>query len=150
MNEFKKGDRVTHKYGSIMGEATVVFLPNEVGYEDSNAYGIRYDGWHYGKRYTKSPDGLDFHTAIAESLAPVEVEEKMFTTTTIATRHEWANQDRVVSVTSGRGGVSLSVWPNPHLVGDVTGTTGLTPEQAEQLALDLLARVEEIRKGEGW
>lgn len=71
----------------------------------------------------------------------------MFTTTTLATREHWINEDRMVSLTSGRGGLSLTVAPNPSLYGDMSGTTGLTPEQAEQLGNDLLERVAEIRAG---
>ena len=74
-------------------------------------------------------------------------EPKMFTTTTINTREEWINQDRVVSITSGRGGLTLNVKPNPASIFESSGRTGLTVEQAEQLANDLLERVAEIRAG---
>lgn len=77
----------------------------------------------------------------------VKREPKMFTTTTLATREEWINQDRIVSITSGRGGLTLNVKPNPGSIFESSGRTGLTPDQAEELANDLLERVAEIRAG---
>lgn len=76
------------------------------------------------------------------------VPSKMHTTTTISTILSWHDQERIVSVTSGSAALSLSVLENPHKVGDMRGSTSLTPEQAEELAHDLLVRVAEIRGGQ--
>lgn len=76
------------------------------------------------------------------------VPSKAHTTTLIPTSLSWSDQDRMVKVTSGTGAISLSVQPNPAKYGDISGSTTLTPDQAEELAHDLLARVAEIREGQ--
>ncbi|UVG34166.1 hypothetical protein SEA_PAVLO_110 [Microbacterium phage Pavlo] len=151
MTSFKIGDRVTHKLGAIKGVAVVVFTPDQIGYSATDSYGIRYEAWDYdGKDYPRSPDRKDFHTATSGSLTLVSrAESKAHTTTTIATRQDWGGEERIVNVTSGSAALSLSVIPNPSLVGhDYQGSTNLTPEQAEQLANDILDRVAEIRAGQ--
>ncbi|QDH92256.1 hypothetical protein SEA_PHILLYPHILLY_107 [Microbacterium phage PhillyPhilly] len=151
MTSFKIGDRVTHKLGAIKGEAVVVFTPDQIGYSDTDQYGIRYEAWDYeGKDYPRSPDRKDFHTAVSGNLTLVaRAEPKAHTTTRIATRNRWAGEDRIVNVTSGTKALSLSVIPNPSLFGhEHRGSTNLTPEQAEQLANDILDRVAEIRAGQ--
>lgn len=79
--------------------------------------------------------------------AVIPAEPKSGTTTLISTRLSYENLERIVKVTNGKGALSLSVTPNPHRVGDINGYTSLTPEQAEELAHDLLTRVSEIRGG---
>lgn len=151
MTSFKIGDRVTHKLGAIKGEAVVVFTPDQIGYSDTDQYGIRYEAWDYeGKDYPRSPDRKDFHTAVSGNLTLVaRAEPKAHTTTTITTRQDWGGEERIVNVTSGSAALSLSVIPNPSLFGhDYRGSTNLTPEQAEQLANDILDRVAEIRAGQ--
>ena len=76
------------------------------------------------------------------------VPTKTNTQTLISTRLNYDDVERVIKVTNGRGGLGLTVAPNPSIYGDKSGTTNLTPDQAEELAHDLLARVAEIRGGQ--
>ena len=73
------------------------------------------------------------------------VPTKAGTMTLIPSVLSWFDQDRMVRVTSGTGAISLDVGPNPFDYGNIKGSTTLTPDQAEHLAQDLLARVAEIR-----
>ena len=71
--------------------------------------------------------------------------KKAFTTTTIKTRLNYEDAPRKVGVTSGRGGISMWIGPDPTPLFDSNrGTTNLTPEQARQLAQDLIERADEI------
>lgn len=73
------------------------------------------------------------------------VPTKAHTTTVISTLLSWHDKERIISITSGTGAISMSIRPKPHPFGDLSGSTSLTPEEAEEIAHDLLARVAEIR-----
>lgn len=72
---------------------------------------------------------------------------KAHSPTIISTTLGEPNLERIVRISNGPSGLSLSVTPNPAKPGIIDGTTAITPEQAEEIANDLLARVAEIRGG---
>lgn len=74
-------------------------------------------------------------------------EPKAHTTTVIKARESWTRKNRVVSITSGHAAISMTIAndPTPYPF-DGDGRTTLTPDQAEQIANDILERVAEIRR----
>lgn len=99
----------------------------------------------FGEGWTNWVEDLGPFRLVEE---PKPREPKAHTTTRIKARLNWEGIEKIVDITSGRAAVSLSVRPNPSEYGDTTGTTNLTPDQAEQLAKDILERVAEIRTNE--
>lgn len=71
---------------------------------------------------------------------------KACTTTIIKARFNYENTPRQIGVTNGTRGISLWITPDPAPLGAFgnRGTTNLTPEQARQLAQDLIERADEI------
>lgn len=103
---------------------------------DSGANGIRIDEPYISKH---GPYRL------LKSEAVEEKPKLAHRTTRVRTRLNWDRVERLVDIMSGNAAITLMVKPNPSKCGDITGSTNLTPEQAEEISNDLLARVAEIR-----
>lgn len=92
------------------------------------------------------PQGRGIWAKYVELVEPRE--RKAHTTTIVKARENWGEKNRIIKITSGSRaiGVTIADDPTPYpYEGD--GRANLTPEQAEEIANDLLERVAEIRAG---